>query len=68
MKVYTIKLSDMHPNPKVEDNTDTTKRLFRVEQITDCVKYHTGQFLDRAEVEHLCGSNAWKVTIVPAKL
>jgi len=71
MKLKTIKLSDGHaPTDMAKYTTmaswDAATR-FRVEQITDSVEYRTGQFLERAEVEKLCASTEWKVTIVPIK-
>ena len=62
MKVKTIKLTDgwgaSHPDGK---------RRFRVEQITDSIEFETGQLLERAEVEGLCRSDKWKVTIASKK-
>ena len=36
---------------------------YKVEKVTDSTEYRPGQVLDRNEVEGLCLSKAWKVTI-----
>lgn len=42
-------------------------RRFRVEQITDSIEFHTGQMLEREEVQSLCESKEWKVTIAAVR-
>ena len=60
MKIATIKLAYGMYNPK-----DITDPLYQVEQVTDSITYYPGQALSRGEVEHLCQSKMWKVTIIP---
>jgi hypothetical protein len=70
-KIKTIKLTDGIA-PRKPDTLTTQAEWqaatrFRVEQITDSVEFHTGQLLERAEVQSLCASNDWKVTITSFK-
>ena len=72
MKIKTIKLSDGHspsrPLSTFRSDADfQAATRFRVEQITDTIEFHTGQLLERHEVEYLCESSKWKVIIVPHK-
>ena len=43
-------------------------RRFRVVLITDSLEFGIGQLLDRAEVQKLCDSDEWSVTIMTGKL
>jgi len=61
MKIKTIKLSDGH---QIWDKPNVPH--WRVVQVTDSIEYTTGQYLERGQVEELCSSKQWKVTIVPA--
>jgi hypothetical protein len=68
-KVKSLKLSDGHApsNPSEHTTAESWRNAerYRVEQITDSVEYRTGQLLERTEVEPLCASNSWRITIVP---
>jgi hypothetical protein len=39
------------------------KRVWKVRRVTDSIEYTPGQGLDKATVDSLCASSAWKVTI-----
>ena len=73
-KLKTIKLSDGHSpagnlsNPTLRSEEAWKKaQRFRVELVTNSVEFHTGQLLERNEVEALCVSKEWSVTVVPIK-
>jgi hypothetical protein len=38
---------------------------YRVEKVTDSIEFTPGDMLPREQVEVLCNSPRWKVTIVP---
>lgn len=71
-KIKTIKLSSGHaPGRNIasftsQDAWDKALR-YRVEQVTDSIEFRPGQLLERKEVEDLCTSKEWKVTVVPIK-
>lgn len=73
MKIKTIKLTNGHA-PSRQSNTFSSEKewqaalRYRVEQITDSIEYSPGQLLEKAEVESLCASRDWKVTVVSMKL
>lgn len=73
MKTKTIKLVDGQSparsgDPALRDEAAWRNACrFRVEQLTESVEYYTGQLLERADVEALCRSSEWKVTIVGPK-
>lgn len=71
-KIKTLKLSHGHAPAgglsalKNQAEYDAALR-YRVEQVTDSVEFRPGQLLSRKEVEDLCASKEWKVTVVPIK-
>lgn len=54
MKTKTIKLADWADE----------KANYQVKQLTNSTFYRVGQVLTRKEVNELCASNRWTVTIV----
>jgi hypothetical protein len=67
-KIKTIKLSYPTPNwardfdpkaPGAEPN------VYTILQVTDSIEFSPKQQLRKAQVESLCASREWKVTIVP---
>jgi hypothetical protein len=80
MKIKTVKLSYPHaplnPSHTLYDETKTpaerqaafdAERRYRIEAVTDSTELHPGNYLETKEVEGLCRSTAWKVTIVATK-
>lgn len=63
MKTKTLRLSFPHANP----NERMGNHLYCVEQVTESVEFVPYQYLTKTEVEVLCDSKAWRVTIVPMK-
>jgi hypothetical protein len=62
-KIKTIVLSGVwhnHPN-------DFNISRWRVEKVTDSVEFNPNQFIEKKEVDDLCNSAQWKVTIVPIR-
>ena len=49
------------------DLNDVAVKHYHVEKITDSVKYHPGQQLTKREVDDLCESKTWKVTVIGKK-
>lgn len=45
---------------------DTNVYGYRVEKTVDTTEFWPGQLLTRGEVDELCNSNNWKVTITKA--
>jgi hypothetical protein len=42
-------------------------RVYRVEKVTDSVKYAPGTQMSKETVDALCDDEDWKVIVVPAK-
>jgi hypothetical protein len=61
-KTRTLTVSFPHPNPA--DATGKNPR-YRVERVTDATDPSPGDYLIRSEVNVLCESKTWKVTILP---
>jgi hypothetical protein len=63
MKVKKIKLS--HPHMRRIDNSNLVdEKAYRVEQVSDSVDVNPGQLLAKVDVEEMCQSDKWQVTIV----
>jgi hypothetical protein len=45
-------------------DTNTTRTVYRVERVTDSIEFAPDQFLSKVEVDALCHSNEWKVTVL----
>jgi hypothetical protein len=60
MKIKTMTVTSNWP-----DRNSSRSDLFRVEVITDSVEYAPHQMLTKAQVNELCDSKYWKVTIKP---
>jgi hypothetical protein len=60
MKTKTITLSFLDAYAPFQG-----KPAWRVERLTDSVAYAPGQMLQKHEVDALCGSSQWKVTVQP---
>ena len=37
---------------------------YRVDRVTDSVEYHPRQILTKSQVDELCASKSWKVTVI----
>lgn len=61
MKIKTMVVRNGFPH-----KTDTVGCTgFRVLQVTDSVEYEAGTILTKDQVEKLCNSELWKITIKP---
>lgn len=63
-KIKTIHVTYPHPNPNEGKGIN---ELYRVEKVTDSVLYYPNQFLTRNQVDDLCASSIWKVTVTANK-
>ena len=61
-KTKTITVAWGHFADASGPNTGTPN--YRVTKVTDSTEYHPGQVLTKHEVDSLCASRAWKVTVV----
>lgn len=68
MAAKRIVLSQHH-NPDFMPGADATiaQHRYRVEELNDSVDYAIGDFLDKREVDRLCGRDDWKVVVKGAK-
>ena len=80
MKQKTITLSFPHQRHLLEPNWIPPKdaggrytqnhpdgQIWRVERLTNSIEFNPGQYLLRLEVDQLCSSEAWTVTVAPVK-
>jgi len=63
----TTMLYDTSKTPDERQQAFDAARRYRVEQVTDSIRYEPGQYLETAAVSILCDDDGWKVTIVPVK-
>ena len=66
-KIKTLRLTHGYWDESIRDLNERNKmenRTFKVEQVTDTVEFYPGQTLTKKEVDVLCASAQWKVTVV----
>jgi hypothetical protein len=63
----TVKTKTVTVSAGWYNHADAAQRLYKVEKVTDSVELTPGEMLFKKQVEDLCCSREWKVTVVPIK-
>lgn len=65
-KTKTISLTHGYWDEDIRDLNERGKqanRIYKVERITDSTEFLPGQLLKKKQVDELCSSKEWKVTV-----
>jgi hypothetical protein len=62
-KKKTITVSYPHGTP-VAGRGSVNSHLYRVETLTNSTEYDPSQYLEKTQVDTLCASDEWEVTVV----